>query len=503
MIDARRVPRLAAVDARRVPRLAAADAGTVLLVALVAAVGWRGMTTAGRDFSLDARAHLEYAQYFSHHFAPPPESQNYEFFNPPLFAMVAIALEAAMRAVPSWGPGLGAAGIVVWLAAVAAGTTAIASARPRIRLLGVVGLALAVLAALDAVLGLGASGDWYSGQVISLAATLGLVAVAVLVGRELWPERPWLALGTGAVVVAYPVVLRLGILFHPEALFALLASLALLLGLRAARTSWSVRRGLGLGVVCGLAALTRASALAAVVALLAVALVAGRRGALGFAVACLGALAVVAGPWWIAAYHLWGNPLESNLDRPGYMLPHGQPLSFYVSAPLRTLVVHPYRPNFENQLLPKLHAELWSDWFGGLTHLWAHPTRLQRVTASTQSVLGFAGDALALAGLALAGIPAVVRLVRLHDRRAVAWAFVTVFCVLAFAAFVATLVRYPQTEGDPIKTSYLLFTAPCWAALAVAAWERLRARIPVVGAAVAAVGVVYAGSYAVTLAGVF
>ncbi len=256
-----------------------------------------------------------------------------------------------------------------------------------------------------------------------------------------------------------------------------------------------------MGALCGLGALTRASAVVVLAALIAVALLAAGRGAARFALAGVAVFLVLAGPWWIAAYHLWGNPLESNLDRPGYMLPHGQPLSFYLSAPLRSLVVHPYRPDFTDQLLPKLHADLWSDWFGGLTNLWAQPTRLQRVTASTQSVLGLAGDGLALAGLAAVGIPALLRVAR---RRVgdVRWALVTGLAVVSFAAFVATLIRYPQTEGDPIKTSYLLFTAPCWAALTVAAWARLRRRAPRLAAAVAGVGVLYVGSYAATLVGV-
>jgi hypothetical protein len=490
--------------ARAVPQLGAADAGLVVLVAAVAVVGWRGLTTAGRDFSLDARAHLDYAQYFAHHFAPPPPAQNYEFFNPPLLALLAIAVEGAMRVLPSWSPALGPEGLSLglWLAVTAAGAIALTSPRRRLRAAGAAALAAAALVALDASLALGESATWFSGQLVSLAATLGLVVVTVLIGRELWPRRPGLALAAGAVVALYPVVLRMGILFHPESLFAFLGATALLLALRAARADWPPVLGAALGVVCGLAALTRASALAVAVAVLAGALLAGRSRARGFVLAAAGALAVVAGPWWIAAYHLWGNPLESNLDRPGYMLPHGQPLSFYVSAPLRSLVLHPYRPDFQNQLWPKLHADLWSDWFGGLNGLWSHPTRLQRLTASTQSVLGFVGDVLAVVGLAVVGIPALVQAGR-RRAGAVGWALLALLVVVAFAAFVATLVRYPQAEGDPIKASYLLFTAPCWAAFTVAAWERLQRRSSEAAAAVAGVGVLYLGSYAAMLVGVF
>ena len=47
---------------------------------------------------------------------------------------------------------------------------------------------------------------------------------------------------------------------------------------------------------------------------------------------------------------------------------------------------------------------------------------------------------------------------------------------VAWVAFVATLVHYPQAGGDPIKASYLLFLAPAAAISAVGAGERLSAR---------------------------
>ena len=124
----------------------------------------------------------------------------------------------------------------------------------------------------------------------------------------------------------------------------------------------------------------------------------------GFLVRAAVVTLLLAGPWWGYATHRWHNPLQSNLaPRTSLMLDH-QPPSFYVSFPLRTLVVHPYRPDFSNELFPKLHAELWSDWFG-VIHRLESPTRLERVTASSQSVLGFVGDALALGGLAALAIP--------------------------------------------------------------------------------------------------
>jgi hypothetical protein len=188
------------------------------------------------------------------------------------------------------------------------------------------------------------------------------------------------------------------------------------------------------------------------------------------------------------------------------MLPNGEPLTFYVSAPLRSLVLHPYRPDFQNEFLPKLHAELWADWFGGIHHLWGRSTRLDRVTASTQSVLGFVGDLLALVGLGLTGVPAVARLVRGRSATAVGdvgWALIAVLAVASFAAYFVTVVRFPQAQGDPIKSSYLLFTAPCWAALSMAAWRWAHHRSRVGRYCLCAFAVLYLGSYGAMLGGAF
>ena len=135
--------------------------------------------------------------------------------------------------------------------------------------------------------------------------------------------------------------------------------------------------------------------------------------------------------------------------------------------------LHPYRPDFGNQLLPKLHSDLWSDWYGALERQWLTPTRVERVTASTQSVLGFLGDALALAGLAALAIPAAVRAVRRRAAAEAGWptdlglGLLAWVALATFAAFVFTVIRFPQRGGDPIKSSYLLFTAPCWAIFSV------------------------------------
>jgi hypothetical protein len=223
--------------------------------------------------------------------------------------------------------------------------------------------------------------------------------------------------------------------------------------------------------------MTRQSAPIVAVALAAAALLVGRARALRFVAVGGAVLALVAGPWWGYQASRFGNPIQSNLDRPGYMLRRGEPASFYVSLPLRDLVVHPYRDAFANQLFPKFHADLWSDWYGVDRDFWQSPSTVDRVLASSQSVLGLGGDLLVIAGLAVMGVRSLLAAYRGRAGPPVV-PVLTLLFLLAWIAFVVTLIRFPQRGGDPIKASYLLFAAPAAAVLGVAyageLWRRAR-----------------------------
>ena len=478
-------------------------AGVLVALCLFAALGWQGLTTVGRLGADDAGEHVAYAQYLDAHGRLPPRSQNYEYATPPLFAFAAVAAERAVRHLPSlraespWNLLTRA----VWLALVVGGAFALTAARRGIRIAGACALALAALWGLDEAVSLARSEPWSAGQLIALGCGIGLILVSGLIGRELWPEHPKRALAMGAFVAAYPVVYRMSVLFHPEMPFALLCALSVLVFLRAARSSWPARLGYALGAALGAAALTRQPAVVVIGVLAASALYLGRRQAAGFLARAAIVVVLVAGPWWGYASHRWHNPLQSNLEpRQSLMMGH-QPLSFWFSVPLRTLVVHPFRPDFTDALLPKLHAELWSDWFG-VIHGQRTSWGVERATATSQSVLGFVGDALALGGLAALAIPSLLRVLRRRSRSPadVGLGVLAVLALASFASFVVMLVRFPQQYDDPIKSSYLLFTAPCWAAFSIAAWSAVRRRRRL-SLFLVIVAVLYAASYAADLAG--
>ncbi|HUY72461.1 MAG TPA: glycosyltransferase family 39 protein [Gaiellaceae bacterium] len=481
----------------------------VLLLAFCgfAVLGWQGVSTVAHQGPIDAAEHLRYAQFLASHHRLPNSRQNYEFGSPPLFQATAVAAEELVRVLPAiaaelpWNPATRG----LWLALVAAGAAAMTATRRRARLAGLVALALGFLWGLDELLMLCKSEKWTAGQLIALASGMGLVFVSGLIAREVWPAHPRRALAAGGFVAAYPVVYRMSILFHPEVPFALLCAIAMLLFLRAARRGWPTRLGWLLGAACGAAALTRQPAVLLIACLGAAALATGGRPAHSFLLRAAIPIALIAGPWWLYATYRWHNPLQSNLAlAPAKMLP-SEPASFYLSAPLESLVVHPYRPDFTNELLPKLHSDLWSDWYGALEQQWRAPTRVERVTASTQSVLGLFGDALALAGLAALAVPAGIRAARRRARSGVSGptdlglGLLALVALAAFVAFVFTVIRFPQRSGDPIKSSYLLFTAPCWAIFSVAAWTEVRRRWRRVNALLVAVAVLYAASYAAAL----
>jgi uncharacterized repeat protein (TIGR01451 family) len=478
------------------------QAAIVLGLCAFAVLGWQGVTSVGREGGTDSGEHVAYAQYLDAHGHIPSKAENYEYSTPPLFAVLAIGAEHSVSVLPStpvelpWNP----ATRVLFLVLVAAGVIALTSRRRGVRIAGLVALALGVLWGLDEAVSLAKSEPWSAGRLIALACGTGLVLVTGLIAREVWPEHVGRAVAAGAFAAAYPVVYRMSILFHPETQFALLCALTLLVFLRAARFGWPARLGWLLGALCGGAALTRQPAVLLICCLALAAIWLGRRRARGFLLRAALVIILLAGPWWGYAYHRWHNPLQSNLEPRASLMMSSQPLSFYFGVPLATLVVHPYRPDFSDELLPKLHAELWSDWFGGI-HNRQSPTRTAKVTASTQSVLGLFADALAIGGLALLALPAFSRVIRRRDPSVtdVGLALLVFVAVSAFAGFTAELIRFPQQTDDPIKSSYLLFTTPCWAIFSVAAWTWLRSRRPRFGAVLVVVAGLYVISYGVDL----
>jgi len=297
-------------------------------------------------------------------------------------------------------------------------------------------------------------------QVLNWLILLAAAGVLWALARELFPGRPWVQLGALAYFCFLPVVLRVGAMFHPEPLSMLLTAVALLLAARILRRrDYRWQLAAATGVALGLGQLVRAFSLwtfAAVVIALAVA-----RAWRPLAVVVVAA-AVVASPWYIRQAIKYGNPV---FDRPTQNKPvwDRRPARFYVGLGLPKVFTDPIRPHFVNEAIPTTYSDLWGDYFG----VW-------RGSRSLQSFLGLLPTLLALVGWVLL----LVRSLRAPPRLAAA-----LLPGLGLLGYLYFTVSYPTHDGDVLKASYMLTTAPAWALAFGYGLERIpgRARVVVAG----------------------
>ena len=258
-----------------------------------------------------------------------------------------------------------------------------------------------------------------------------------LLARELFPGRRWLQVAALGFFCFLPVVLRVGAMFHPEPLSLLLSSVALLLAARIlGRRDYRLTSTLACGVVLGLGQLVRAFSLwtfAAVVIAFLVARVPWR----ALAVVVL-ATAVVASPWYIRQAVKYGNPV---FDRPAPSKPiyERRPARFYAGLGLPAVFTDPTRPHFVNEAVPTTYSEVWGDYFG----VW-------RGNRERQSFLA--------------------------ARRVPARLPVALLPGLGILGYLYFTVSYPTPDGDVLKASYMLTTAPGWALGFGLACDRIAAR---------------------------
>jgi len=303
------------------------------------------------------------------------------------------------------------------------------------------------------------------GQALNWLVLLATVAVLWLLAREVFPARIWAQAAAVGFFAFLPVVLRVGAMFHPEPLSMLLSATALLLAARLiGRREFSLRLALGCGVVLGLGQLVRAFSLwtfAAVVIALLVARVPWRI----FAVVVVAA-AVVASPWYIRQAVKYGNPV---FDRPTPQkaIWSRRPARFYVGLGLPDVFTKPIRPHFVNEAVPTTYSDVWGDYFG----VW-------RGNRERQSFLGLLPTLLAVGGwfaLLAASFRVAARLPA---------ALLPGLGILGYLYFT---VSYPTPDGDVLKASYMLTTAPAWALAFGFACDRVATRSRRLGIALAVV----------------
>ncbi len=314
---------------------------------------------------------------------------------------------------------------------------------------------------------------------------LAIVATALLVlalALILWPGRRVPALAALGFFASLPVVAKTGAMFHPEPLSLFLSSAALALAaFMLARRRFELRLALALGLLLGAGQLVRAFSLwtyaAVVLAFLAAAFVrtAPRGLVLRSLASAVAVAAVVAAPWYVRQALHYSNPIFDPEPTEAAPLWERRPASFYVDPGLPEVVTKPYRPAFTNRGLPTTYSELWGDWEGYYAWEASEEPRAGVVRQlRAQNLLGLVPSVLALAGW-LALLPAAIR------RRHPAALLVALLPGLGLLGYAYFTISYPTPDGDVLKATYMLTTAPAWAlAFGFALdrlWERRRLRV--------------------------
>jgi 4-amino-4-deoxy-L-arabinose transferase-like glycosyltransferase len=297
------------------------------------------------------------------------------------------------------------------------------------------------------------------GQLLAAAAGLAVCVVALLLARVLWPERRGLHVLALVFTAASPALVRASAMYHPETLAAALAGGGLVVCARGLKGQVTVRTGLGAGALLGLAALTRAWALPLLVVVVgALAIDARLRRRWLPVVAVVAVSAALVGPWLVNQQLAHGSALAFNRPAPATPLVERRPASFYLGPRMLRVFQEPVTPVFRNELVPHLYADWWGDW--ALTWDTAPPPVPGELLGPgvvsarvRQDSLGVVPTLLALAGVVALAIVAVAR-------RSLVFGLLPASALAVAFAYLLFAVRFPSTDGDTIKATYLITVLP-------------------------------------------
>ncbi len=327
-------------------------------------------------------------------------------------------------------------------------------------------------------------------QVVSVLSALGVVVLAFLIARELFPNSRWIQLGTLFAAATTPVLVRGSVMYHPEPLATVLATAGIFLAVRAARRRWAWRLGASAGLFLGLADLTRTWALAegaAVAAVVGLVCLRTRdREAVRFLAAFAAVFVVVSAPWYVRQEIRYGNPFAFSKPDPYQWLPSGRPGSFFTTLDVNEVFTDPYQPTYENVLLPVVYTDWWGDY-----SRYFHVPQAEADTPATlpskfrspmvlQSVVGVLPTLMAFIGAIALGAISV-------RRRSASIGIAVAAGALVLVSFVGFLVHYPKRDGDNVKALYILDLVPLFALAAAWSldWVRRHANRLVLGALLA------------------
>ncbi|HEY8316277.1 MAG TPA: hypothetical protein VIG35_05380 [Gaiellaceae bacterium] len=432
-------PRVAAGEAEHAvatPLWAAVSLGALFVLMLV--VGMWNATRAHVYGGYDAQEHIDYAYNLIHHGQIPSQSGGGEFYTPPGFYAIA--------------------GVALW-----------------------VGQLIGTFEPPHMALYLNA---------IYVLCTAGLLLV---LARLVFPRRPAVWVSAVGFFAFLPAVAKTAGMFYPETLNMLVSTAAITLATwMLLRRRLSLKWLLALGGVLAAGQLVRASSTFTLVAV-----------GIGFmAAACarryrrhmplrtvaiaIGVLVALASPWYLRQFLKYHTVPHANIaiywnGLSGEILARDP----YFRVSTDDLLNRPVRPYFINEAFPVMYTEVWGDWFGywAWSGYSAGPSPEALAVLKQQTRIGILPTALAIAGwLALIGV--AVR------RRVEGISLLPVVLLPLFAVGIVFWRAYaqPTPDGNLIKASYALTSAPIWAlAFGVAVEWLSRRRLIGLGLAVALV----------------
>jgi hypothetical protein len=304
-------------------------------------------------------------------------------------------------------------------------------------------------------------------RALNVPMLVGTAVLVLMLARMLWPERKRLHLSALGFFVFLPVTMKTASMFHPEIMSLFLSTAAVTLAAHMlVRDDFRRRTAIGLGLALGAAQLVRAFTLWTFGTVLVVLLVAAlmreahRRRILAATAIAVATTTLVAGPWYVRQAILYSNPVFAQPTRQ-VPLWRRRPLAFYTALGLPLSLTDPIRPNFTNDALPTVYAEVWGDYFG--SWIWGAPgpppPNVKR-QLSNQALIGLLPTLLAIGGvLGLLGSS----LRRTMLRRRPARLLIALLPLAGITGFLYFTVSYPTPDGDVLKASYMLTTAPAWA----------------------------------------
>jgi hypothetical protein len=302
-------------------------------------------------------------------------------------------------------------------------------------------------------------------EVFNLLCVLGTALIILSLARLVAPDRPSVWAAAVLFFAFLPVVAKTAAMFHPETLNMFLSAVAVWVTTRVlVRRRLDVRHAIAIALLLAAGLLVRSGTLFTLIAI-------------GLALGIVFVVPKIRSPhgWRQVTATAAGVVLVAGglvaVSR-SHVVPHTPDISiaifhpgFRTAVPTRSEFGHlstavfsrPFRPNFINQALPTTYTEIWGDWIGAMS--WSPytvtPTPAALTVMKDQSSIGLLPTALAIGGWLL--------LLAQSLRRRRELLAVTLLPLIAVTGYLYRSYVLLSPDGDLLKASYLLTTAPVWA----------------------------------------